>query len=253
MGSTDSWPVRGLIAVVLGFGLVVAIAVMGTWAAALPGVTGRYLEPASPRALVALFLFCGGFAFFAGAVADRSLRGGWEVIRAAASMLVAAVGLRLSARRAVVVVGLGLVAAVVIYGLVFWMVETIPFPSTEGPDLRWVAVSAAPGWSAGLYFALFAAPAEELLFRGGLLALVQAARQLELRRAWHQRTVVILLLASSGIFGVYHQEHGLANVVTWGVAGLLLGGMALACRSVWPAVIAHCGANFLIAWVPSLM
>lgn len=225
-------------------GLIFLMGSLGTWAVLLPGVGTQFREPVPlDRALAVTATFVAiaiGFGWWL----TKGLRSGLTAVRSGALLLVDVLGLRLGWPRAGMFVGVGLVGALVSYAVVIGMVTAIPFPPSSSPDMRYVAVQEASPWAAGLYFAVASAPFEELIFRGVLLAGVRAACLIPKRGA-RRATVVLLLTLSSVLFGLMHLHFSVANAVTGMVIGLIFGVIALTCRSVWPAVLAHAGYNFL--------
>jgi membrane protease YdiL (CAAX protease family) len=88
-----------------------------------------------------------------------------------------------------------------------------------------VAGAGMNGWQAVVAVALLPALMEELLFRGVLLS------------GWEQGGTWAALLVSAVTFAVLHGNP--ANMAGPLAAGFLYGYMAVALRSVWPAVLAH--------------
>lgn len=97
--------------------------------------------------------------------------------------------------------------------------------------------------------AVMAGVTEEFLYRGVLLV--------RMRTLLPRVPAVVLLVASSIIFGLAHAGYGtIANMVFPFLLGLVVGTLAL-WLGVWPAVIVHSGVNFMIflsrldqQWVP---
>lgn len=89
-------------------------------------------------------------------------------------------------------------------------------------------VPAMPQWLIPL-FAMFIGLHEEALFRGFVLGRL---------RALFGSTVAAVLI-STVIFGSLHAYQGMVGVVQTGMVGLVLALVAVRCRTIWPAVVAH--------------
>ena len=105
-----------------------------------------------------------------------------------------------------------------------------PFPVLSHPST----------FIASLLSILFAAAAEELFFRGYLVA--------RLRRTFGATSVLIL---SSALFAASHCLP-LRLYPYYFLGGLIYGALRLATGSPWPALIAHTVCNLMAAWTASL-
>lgn len=126
-----------------------------------------------------------------------------------------------------------------------WITQTFSFTPPSGVDARFEAVGQAPAWAGGLYFAVVAAPWEEMLYRGPVILAAAYLLARTWPRCWRVVAVGGIWLVSSVYFGGGHLEFSQLNAVTATANGLLYGGLALVSRSLWPAVVAHGLHNFL--------
>lgn len=236
-------------ACLLGMAMATLAGMLGTWAVLLPGVSTQFQapQPVSDMAVAASVYVVAAVLF--SLAMTRSVRRSVDLVWSSAVLLVDTFGLRPKLTRVAGVTAVGIAGAVVLYGLVAGMVPILPFPPPADADVRFEAVGEAPPWAAGAYFALVSSLFEELVFRGPLLAVAIAVTRTTWRRRTKTAVVAVVLVLTSVAFGWMHIDYSLANAVTWAVGGLVLGGLALACRSVWPAVLAHAGANFLLLWM----
>lgn len=223
-----------------------ALDTLASWGTILPGVGIELQEPppilGAVRTMISLGILLGLVSVL---LSGLSMRYGAHALNDAVKATVSVLGLRAPATR---ILGLTLTGATV-GGITYWIkvviVRHISIPST-GVDVHSAAVQGAEPWVAGLYFALFA-PSEELLYRGPLLALgFVVSQRLSNRGRGRWVLVSAILVMVSLAFGAAHVPHSLGNAVTAGVSGLIYGGVALATRSLWPAVVAHAVGNFLV-------
>lgn len=142
----------------------------------------------------------------------------------------------------------GLAAFLVIFfGYVMLTVLLSPLRGQDTGDASAVFDAITP--LLAIMLAVMAGVTEEFLYRGVLLV--------RMRSLLPRVPVLVLLLASSVVFGLAHAGYGtIANMVFPFFFGLVVGALAL-WLGVWPAVIVHSGVNFMIfltrldhSWVP---
>lgn len=136
-----------------------------------------------------------------------------------------------------------LVALVVAYlvSLVPGLADTVP-----ASDARYDAVAMTPRWVAPVFFAIYAPAAEELIYRGMLLAVCAIAAVTIRSRSIRIIVVITALLSSSFLFGIVHLHWSLANAAAAAATGLIYGTIAVLVRSLWAPIIAHALYNALI-------
>lgn len=165
--------------------------------------------------------------------------------------LVSHLGLVMTWRRAGLAFVVAAAAAILEFGVnagvTVW--SDIPRPEAVMEDPRRVALDGAPRWAAVTFLGLYAAPWEELLYRGALLVTFAAVASLVSRRLVRWAVGALLLVVTSIGFGLAHADFSALNVVTAGMGGLVYGSLALGFRSVWPAIVAHATANVLVGLV----
>lgn len=113
------------------------------------------------------------------------------------------------------------------------------------PEVRvhYARALSAGGWSTAASRALII-PVEHALIQGALLALAVSPRGLLALKAWGStplvpRAALPALVGQALVFGLVHLGKSTAEIVASLAAGLALGALALATRSVWPLVGLH--------------
>lgn len=90
------------------------------------------------------------------------------------------------------------------------------------------------------------AAAEEAVFRSLIVGFGLAVALLVSCR-WGRRAVLAMVILVSGVaFGLLHQAHGMTNVISAGVSGVVYAWMVVLSRSLWPAIAAHAGFNVIV-------
>ena len=238
---TTRWVVPAL----LGMSLTMVVWwATSTLANALPGVGA--LDAASPSTPLAAVLLV--------AIAALTLLpvlGGPRPVAAelntAGGRLVRVLGLAPRPGRWALLALVGVAAGIVALVLNALLIRLPVLASTNVTDARDIAIAAAHPVVAGLYLALHGAMYEELIYRGPVLvAAWVAARWPPSRRGPATIGAVVL---SAVVFGACHLSWSLANAATAAASGLVYGSVALACRSLWPAAIAHATTNFIVGLV----
>ena len=82
------------------------------------------------------------------------------------------------------------------------------------------------------------AVSEEIVFRGFVVRVLQVMT----------RRPIFLVLMSALIFGVAHWPNGVDNIVATGLTGIVLGGIYMWSKSLWPCVIIHYLINLGYFW-----
>lgn len=152
----------------------------------------------------------------------------------------------ISGRRLAVSIGLGVVGAVVSIG-VGYLLGLVPVLAESVPatDARVDAMVDAPEWVPAVFFATYAPVAEEISYRGALMAAVAVVVASTSNR-WIRGTITAAaLLGTSWVFGLAHLDWSLLNAVSAGVSGAIFGVVAIASRSLWAAIVAHALSNAL--------
>ncbi|MGI9627686.1 MAG: CPBP family intramembrane glutamic endopeptidase [Longimicrobiales bacterium] len=131
----------------------------------------------------------------------------------------------------------------VLFALLALLLAAVPgglrWIADDGTVLEYVATG---GWT--LFILLFPAAAEEILFRGYPMRVLQ--------RAWGPG---VALIVTSVAFAVLHggnPEVGPLAIVNIGLAGLLLGVVYLQTGSLWWATGVHLGWNFASSFIGDL-
>ncbi len=92
---------------------------------------------------------------------------------------------------------------------------------------------------APVYWFAAASVPEELLFRGGLLAVMVAIRTGVRGKWWSLGLQVSAVLVSTLVFASAHADYGMWNMSIAAVSGVLLAVLAVATKSLWPAIVTH--------------
>ncbi|HZL80510.1 MAG TPA: CPBP family intramembrane glutamic endopeptidase [Demequina sp.] len=232
---------RWIVPVMLGFSLTLtAWWATSTAANSLPAV-GAF-DVASPRAPIAAALVVVIVATVLLPVLGEPRLVAAE-LRAGGTRLVRVLGL--APRTGLVRLGLVGVGAGVVALLVAGALIRVPvLAETNVVDARDTAISGAHPVVAGMYLALHGAVWEELFYRGPVLVVAWVTARARPTVRWPLTIGAILL--SSALFGAAHLSWSLANAVTAAATGVIFGAVAVARRSLWPAMLAHGTMNFLI-------
>ncbi len=147
-------------------------------------------------------------------------------------------------------VPLGL-AAPVVNGWIQHLVWGAALP-TEGPMHRLeeafaLVLESQPWWMLVLLFGALPALCEELVFRGFVMSGFGPGRS-GIGRSGHGRPGAKAVLGAAVLFALFHiyPEKWLSTFLV----GALLGLLAVAARSIWPAVVAHALNNASLVLVP---
>jgi len=94
-------------------------------------------------------------------------------------------------------------------------------------------------WSAILPLVVFVGFWEETVFRGFLLGRVRAALSARGGTATQWQRDMLAVVLTALLFGMGHAYQGVLGIVQTSAMGLVLGGLTLWRKSIWPAVFVH--------------
>ena len=123
-------------------------------------------------------------------------------------------------------------------GFISLLIQSDPQAMLRG-DAGWMRKIATLPWSSILPLSIFIGFYEELFFRGFLLGRVRVALGSSegATPAWRRDVLAVVLVAL--FFGFGHVYKSVFGMVQTSAIGLVLGGLTLWKKSIWPAVIAH--------------